>query len=783
MNRKLWIAVLLGTLSAGAFVAWHVQAQEKAEATLAKAAQVAQVAQGGEAGPRAAKAQPPAPLPIHQVILFSSGVGYFQREGEVDGNARIDLAFPSTEINDLLKSLVLQDLAGGRVSAVSYDSHEPIDKTLRSFSLDLSSNPSFGELLNQARGEKVEVVTHANSTHPGTFTGTIVGMESQKQPAKDGMVDVELLNLLCADGVRSCPLSGIQRVRFLNPAVDSELKRALEVLAQSHDSQKKIVSISFTGQGRRPVRLGYVVENPIWKTSYRLRLDKNDKPFLQGWAIVENTSDDDWTNVRMSLVSGRPISFQMNLYEPLFIPRPNVEPELFASLRPPTYNGAMNQPAGSGGPTPDIQEQIQQSLDRPNRYSRANLATPPFGGFPNSPGAGLGGGLGGFGGAANFSPFSNMRGGNFQNSQVPQRLAYEELEKRRNEVAARSKELAKNQAEAILNLRQGVSSLATAEEVGDFYQYAIDHPVCLPRQKSALLPIVNQGIEGTKVSIFNEAVHAKFPLLGLKLKNTSGQHLMQGPITVYEGGSYAGDARLMDLQPNEERLLSYAMDLGMEVKSEAKQKADDLVAIKIVKGLIHATYKSRMTRTYLVKNRNDRDRTLIIEHPINTDWKLVTPEKPTERSRDMYRFVQNVPAGKSGTQEVVEELTRLSEVGINKSLDDTWVKFFVSSSVTSSKVKEALTKATEMRHKLSKVEAELAEVGSQLTAIREDQTRLRANLKEVPPTAAAYKRYLEKFDKQETEIEKLQEQTVKLRETAKQQEQELANYLAGLNVE
>ena len=113
----------------------------------------------------------------------------------------------------------------------------------------------------------------------------------------------------------------------------------------SHDTQKKAVSINCTGEGKRNIKVGYVVENPIWKTSYRLVLDKDrkEKPFLQGWAIVENPTDEDWKDVRMALVSGRPISFQMNLYDPLYVSRPVVEPELFASLRPVAYSGSLNR--------------------------------------------------------------------------------------------------------------------------------------------------------------------------------------------------------------------------------------------------------------------------------------------------------------------------------------------------------------------------------------------------------------------------------------------------------
>src|SRR2546423_9138459 len=285
-------------------------------------------------------------LPVSQVVLFSSGVGYFQREGEIEGNGRVDLSFPVQDINDLLKSMVLQDLRGGHVTAVSYDSHDPIDKTLKSFAVNLTSNPSLAQILNQARGEKLEVVLQqSNTAQPGTLTGAIIGIEHQRQPVgKETFIEVDVLNLWCAEGVRSVKLGDVQRIRFLNPVMESEFKRALDVLTLSHDTQKKAVSLSFTGKGKRPVRVGYVVENPIWNTRYRLVLGKDGKPFLQGWAIVENPSDEDWKDVRMALVSGRPISFQMDLYTPLYVPRPTVVPELFASLRPVTYNSNLGVP-------------------------------------------------------------------------------------------------------------------------------------------------------------------------------------------------------------------------------------------------------------------------------------------------------------------------------------------------------------------------------------------------------------------------------------------------------
>src|SRR5262249_7212711 len=195
-------------------------------------------------------------LPIGQVVLFSSGVGYFQREGAVEGNARVDLSFPVTDINDLLKSMVLRDLDGGHISTVSYDSNAPIERTLKSFAVNLTSNPTFAQILDQARGEKAEVVLQqTNATQPGTLTGTLIGCEKQKQAVGKDTVEVELLNLWCADGMRSLKLAEVQRVRFLNPILDSEFKKALETLALSHDTQKKAVAINFVGEGKREVRV------------------------------------------------------------------------------------------------------------------------------------------------------------------------------------------------------------------------------------------------------------------------------------------------------------------------------------------------------------------------------------------------------------------------------------------------------------------------------------------------------------------------------------------------
>jgi hypothetical protein len=671
-------------------------------ATIAVALATLAVRQAFSNPPQPEEGKPPSasPLPIAQVVLFNSGVGYFQREGQVNGDAHVDLTFQVADINDLLKSLILQDANGGKVGTVGYDSQDPIDKTLRSFSLDLSNNPTLGQLLNQARGEKVEVVRQPSNAESVTLSGTIVGMEVQRYLPKEASapvaaVDVDALNLLTADGLRCLPLIQVQRVRFLNPTLDDEFRRALEVLARSHDLQKKSVRIHFTGNGKRTVRVGYVVERPIWKTSYRLSLEDKGKLHMQGWALVDNTGDDDWKNVRMVLVTGRPISFRMDLYQPLYVPRPTVEPELFASLRPPVHAGDLGEVEGV--PVAAAPGQGQVAL---NPYQRGFVPGMPFGGQLGTQLGGqglqlgglgalggglgalggglgaLGGGLGGFGGG-NFG-FGGFGGGNFGfggggffgqtgGQAVPPRLTYEQLLERRQkqrEILDQAKKA--GQLVTGMNFKEGVTSAATGEDIGDSYRYVIDQKVSIPRQKSSMLPIINTGVEGSKVSIYNAAVHAKFPLLGLRLKNTTGHPLMQGPITVYEEGAYAGDTRILDLQPDEERLVSYALDLGSEVASAEKTVPSPEMTFKIGSNHLTAHYKLQQTRTYTIKNRSKLDRTVLIEHPVRSDWKLLARGKTkVERSRDLYRFTVAVPAGKTVSYPVREEQDRADGVSLS----------------------------------------------------------------------------------------------------------------------
>ncbi len=302
----------------------------------------------------AAAAADQDPVRVREVVLFSSGVGYFEHAGVVDGSATCELRVKTSQLNDLLKSLLLDDKDGGHPGAIEYPSLDPIAKTLASFQVDISDNPTFAQLLGKLRGAGVSYLQDGQ-----TVAGTVLGVESRTVAVGehgDRTVEVPILNLLIGGTVSQVQLDQVANLTFTDKVLQDELTKALSALSQSRNADKKPLEIHFDGQGQRHVSLAYVVETPVWKVSYRLVMPPAAAPaaqaeaagaakppmgHLQGWAIVENQTDSDWDGVRLSLVSGRPVSFIEDLSQPLYVQRPVVRPELYASLAPQTDEGGI----------------------------------------------------------------------------------------------------------------------------------------------------------------------------------------------------------------------------------------------------------------------------------------------------------------------------------------------------------------------------------------------------------------------------------------------------------
>lgn len=673
-------------------------------------------------------------LPLKRVVLMNSGVGFFEHGASVDGSAEVELRFRVDQINDLLKSLLVEDAGGGRITSVAYDAQEPLARTLKTFSIDLSEDRPLAALLQQIRGEEVEL------TGSEVMRGRILGVETRKERVGEETLEAAILNLATVDGLAAVPLTEVKRVRLLNAKLDAELQAALRLLAGGLQADRKSVLLNFQGQGERKVRVAYLQEAPIWKTSYRLVLRDGQTPRLQGWAIVENSSEQDWTDVGLTLVSGRPISFVMDLYQPLYVRRPQVEPELFASLRSQAYEQSL-QDAQNGL----LASQTIQQLNRA-----------PGAGEAHKPGAAMGGFGGGGAGPAGGAGKRSLFGGLFTPEQSVQPVQP-------------------------IDPTQGFAAAATAGDVGELFQYAIDAPVTLPRQRSAMLPIVDGACELARVSIYNPAVQAKHPLHGVRLKNTTGVHLMQGPITVVDDGNYAGDAQIEDLAAGDSRLISYALDLETEVAFTPRE-SQKWTALKIVKGVLTAVDKIVDERTYLAKNSSDADRTLLIEQPLQPEFKLVEPAQAAEQTASLYRFELPLAAGKTAELKVRTERTMHSETALTE-VDDDALLVLLQSGELNPKLREALVKLQERRAALAEAQSKIATAEKSIDVIGQEQNRIRQNMPQLDKTSELYQRYVKMFSEQEDQIAATRSRIAELSAESDQRRREVDEYVAQLVVE
>jgi hypothetical protein len=350
--------------------------------------------------------------------------------------------------------------------------------------------------------------------------------------------------------------------------------------------------------------------------------------------------------------------------------------------------------------------------------------------------------------------------------------------------AARFVEAARQQLRGELDLGRSVASVAEAGALGDYFQYIIDRPVELARQKSSLLPIVNKDVEGKRVSIYNPAVQPKHPLLGLRFKNTTGTPLTQGPVTVFEGSVYAGDTRVLDLQPDEERLVSYAIDLGTEVAMKAGNNSSRITSVKAAKGVITTTTVVREEFVYDVANRSGTDRTLLIEQPNRKGqgFKFIGDNKPKEETADVYRFELSVAAKKGATYTVTEERPVESSVHLTNNADDQ-IRHFINLKEAPQALKAKLNEALKVKSAWDTVRQEIQAAGTRVQTITTDQKRLRENMRELPKESKLFEKYLKTLEDQEKEMEDLQAKLKSLQADEAATRAAYDNFLANLSVE
>jgi hypothetical protein len=706
-------------------------------------------------GPRPAvksfvASNPVSELPIRRVILYSNGVAYIERRGFVSGNAEINLSFKQSQVDDVLKSMVVLDLNQGKIGAVSYNSSSPASARTAEipFAVDATSGDEGGgisEVLAQLQGAKVFV-----SSTKGVASGSILTVEKrviagEKEDDKPQTIAHFLVIASDTGEISSFDLADVRSVKLLDEGTKRDLNEFASATASTRRRDAKTITVTSEGVGQREMVVSYTVAAPIWKTTYRVVLDAEGKPFFQGWAIVDNVSDESWQNVQLSLVSGSPVSFIQNLQKPLYRYRPIIPIPEDLNLRPQIYDPEAGEGSGSGS--------------------------------GNGSGDGYGDGAG-----------SGGRGA------PPPAAAKTLFEGANNNFIVSTGFAGTTVSDAIVNEKSGVQTAATGEEIGDLFEYKIEQPVSVERNRSALIPIIQTRMEGERVSIFreqspdttddNEDEETKAvrtanprPMSGLLLKNITAMTFEGGSMTVLDRDAYAGEALMERLRPKEQRLISFALDLGTLVRIEQKEDREPARLVKVINGVFQAHYFKSDEKIYHLTNQTERTRTVYIEHPVRQGWILSDLfAKPDYTTARFYRFRVELKPFESKEITVAENLGMMDKYNLTD-LSPKDLDVFVSSKFIDEPTRARLAKLIDLRMKINQINAQLESSEAESEAITKDQERFRENIEALAKTPEAkqlIERYIAKANEQESRLEEI----TKSRQTMADEKDKLERELA-----
>jgi hypothetical protein len=659
-----------------------------------------------------------AVLPIRRVVLYKHGVGYFERKGRVTGSEALHLDFKARDMNDVLKSMTVLDLSGGSVSAVSYDSTKPLEQLLQEATIRIPESGSLTALLGQIKGARVRVRVGGKES----VEGLIVGLESL--PVVEGKVSVvrPFLSLLVGAALRTIDLIEIVELEFLDEAVRKDLEFYLATVLSSYKKDSKRMSILTAGEGERELFVSYVLEAPVWKTSYRILLEETKPPLLQGWALVDNTGDEDWVDVDLALIAGLPVSFVHDLYSPRYMRRPIVEVRTEAAAAPVIPEEAFG--------------------------AMAEVASYEGGGEEMA--------LGGPAGAAAMPRQAVTSAGRVKGS-----AGYGGM----REAAEKS-----------------VAVKTLTKEVGDLFEYRVDHPVTVHRNQSALVPILQRPFEGRRVLLYNRATREKNPMACIELKNTTGLTLEGGPVTVMEEDTYVGEAMLDTMKPDDKRFVPYAVELSCTVSVEDSNENGPVFRAVASRGvLVVEHYLLRRTK-YVVRNKGKRPATLFLEHP-RQNWELRDTAEPAETTEGYWRFKLELAAGAS-VEFPVTERTRGAQQYHFSNIQEEHVMLFLNKHYIDQRFAQALREILAMKERVAALTGEEKRLTEERAQLFKDQERIRSNIESLKSGASQRElaeRFVSKLREQENRLDAIGVELEKLSQERKAANDEISRRIQSLS--
>ena len=538
---------------------------------------------------------------------------------------------------------------------------------------------------------------------------------------KNGSKDTDsfFISLAAKDGIHLIAFSDIQSFKFTDEKRNEDLQTALALILDASAKNRKKLNITIDAQGERKIGLSYVMEAPIWKASYRLDMG-TDKAAFQAWAIIDNSTDLDWKNIMLTLTTGRPVGFTQNLYAPYYTYRPEVPLAIAQTASAETF----------------------VSADKAIEYAAA-------------------------------MPLAKNRSTMMKKEAF--RYATEAYDETENETEYQD---AKEQSAPAYFEHQ-----AQEVNVGEMFAFTPSKPVTLGRQQSTMIPLSLAALPAEKYSVFsaipyNERVSPKFCI---SIENTSGLKLPAGPITVFDGGEYAGDALLEFLPEAEKRLIAYGDDIEV-VGSKRANSTRMIETVKMADGIMTTSYRQVQTTTYLIQNMDKKERTVIVEHPKNAGFELMSKQSLAETTANKYRFKFKAAAN-AGTELKVEE-SRISQ-SAQKIFDmssNTFISYTTNAEIPE-KVRKAFASIITEKEKVTAEERALKSLQDRQTETSKEQDRIRKNLEAVGSESQQGRAFLIKLLKLETELDNLRTDIATATERVNKAQQNFTAFVKNIKID
>ncbi|QOY86999.1 DUF4139 domain-containing protein [Paludibaculum fermentans] len=630
-----------------------------------------------------------ADLPVTKVILYKNGVAYYERAGEVKAGEPGRLDFQASEMDDVLKSLVVD--AKGGVSRIRYELSEPLQRKLAGQGIQIREEMPLVQLLDRWRGAHIELKYGGVALTGVIISGRLAPLPQQGQRQE--------LSILTDSGeMRLIDLEAAQGLKLTDAKLQQQFVDALAAIAQSRSKDKRAVFIDTAAGGKLIAR--YLIPAAVWKSSYRLALADTGDSTLEGWAIVDNASGEDWTNVDLTVVSGRPVSFISRLYEPKFLTRPEVSLPDDQPVAPVLYESAMKKEADARA------EGVAVGGMRADRAAKSNRAFAPAMAMAPAP--------------------------------APESLSF-------------------SAGSGMLNIN------TEAREAGELFEYRFSTPVTAKKGESMLLPFLQQKIGARKLLVYSDRSQLN-PRNAAEITNITGKTLDGGPITVYQAGGYSGEALMETLKAGEKRLISYSVDQGTRVTTNFETTSDLVRSFKANRGILITNSAIVTTTTYTIDNADAKEKTLVIEHPVDPTQKLLSP-KADETSANKYRFNIKLAAKGNAKLAVVQERELQQTIMVSSLTPDVLADYIQNKQLTAAARKQ-LEAIAAKKADIASADNELRQIDTQTAEISRDQERIRQNINSLSRIAgqeAQVNRYAAELAKLDTTLAQLRDRQSELR--------------------